>query len=71
MHAPEGSSRKRSSAREAGVQTEVELLGPVEPGSSVLLEGIVWNESAAGARFGVGPLLPLSFIRYHLSPVQL
>ena len=63
MHAPEEASRWRARAQvEAGVQTEVELLGPVEAGSSVLLEGVVWNETESGARAPLRPgasLLPV------------
>ena len=51
MHAPEEatSSWRARVQIEVGVQTEVELLGPVEAGSSVLLEGVVWNETESGA----------------------
>lgn len=31
-----------------GVITEPECLGPCEPGTSVTLEGIVWNETENG-----------------------
>ena len=64
MHAPEEASRRRARAQvEAGVQTEVELLGPMEAGSSVLLEGVVWNETESGAR---APLLPSAPCRARL-----
>ena len=34
--------------RSVSVITDPECLGPCDPGSSVILEGIVWNESRNG-----------------------
>ena len=35
---------------EVGVNTEIDSLGPCEPGTTVHLEGIVWHETDTGAR---------------------
>lgn len=43
----EGMSIKKNAA----VLTDPECLGPCDPGSSVVLEGIVWNESRNGEYF--------------------
>lgn len=34
--------------RTVGTTTETDCLGPCEPGTSVTLEGIVWQETAGG-----------------------
>ena len=34
-----------------GVITDPDCLGPCEPGTSVVLEGIVWNETDSGRFF--------------------
>ena len=35
---------------EIGTMTEPDCLGPLDPGTSVTLEGIVWNETDGGKR---------------------
>jgi hypothetical protein len=35
---------------EMGTMTEPECLGPLDPGTSVTLEGIVWHETDGGKR---------------------
>ena len=37
-----------SKTAEAGSLTEPESLGPCEPGTSINLDGIVWNETKGG-----------------------
>ena len=37
-----------SKTAEAGCLTEPESLGPCEPGTSINLDGIVWNETKGG-----------------------
>ena len=36
---------------EMGTMTEPECIGPLDPGTSVTLEGIVWHETDGGMLF--------------------
>ena len=36
---------------EMGTMTEPECIGPLDPGTSVTLEGIVWHETDGGKLF--------------------
>ena len=36
---------------EMGTMTEPECIGPLDPGTSVTLEGIVWHETDGGMSF--------------------
>ncbi len=54
---------------EMATMTEPESLGPMDPGSSVSLEGIVWHETDNGESLkGANPLSspPFSLKRSHL-----
>lgn len=45
-----------------GLITDPDCLGPCDPGTSVTLEGIVWNETENGEGGGLGVISTILFI---------